>query len=1047
MAKNVDLSSLSPSQRREEIIRLAEEGLLSPAHITRLAAQGDEMSLLLAKERLERYEYQGFEYYMALYELERKSEIPRRIYILKKMMETSYDRKYMLELAGLYCALGSEAGDNLSEMEKAGKMAKRTCIRLQDYFKDGREVEEAQKLLELLNQGKLKEAAEGYASYAAPRSTAPVKTEKPRTEPVKVSVPVSEKTVPQPKPQPIAPKPEPAAARPQTIVPPKRQEPEKAPVPKPVEDAFKGLIGMGDLKTRLSEIYWTIEAQKAREKKLRISANPIECNFVLMGNPGTGKSTVARRMARLLFEMGVRRENKLIEVDRKKLVGEHIGETAPRTEAYLEKAMGGVLFVDEAYSLYRKDIKNDFGQEAIESIMKYMEDHRDDLTVIFAGYQGQMEEMFRESNPGLRSRFQYKIILPDYTDQELLQIAYGFAREKGLTLDKGAEEAFLRQVERRRLGDTFGNARDVRDIMDKAISAQAVRLFALGRSSDSELIRLDGRDFESTDWGKESLEDLLTKMDRLVGLKKAKEQVRALVQSVQVQQRLQNEGQKINVIPDLNTAFLGNPGTGKTTVAKLLGRICRSLGVLKRGELFVEARREDLVGNAGMSASAATKKKVQEAMGGVLFIDEAYSICLGKDDRAGQEAIACLIAEMENHRKDLMVILAGYTKEMEALFSVNPGLKSRVPNRIEFEDYTKDQLMDIFEEFLSKEHLTLEAGWRKALEPVLSARIAQLGGEKFGNARGVRNLVNEAKQHWVDRGAVGTQITLADLVWETGDRESVEQLLEQLNALEGLESVKEQVRGMILSIQARKRDQAFGIKRGGFHSLHTIFVGNPGTGKTTVAEILGKLYTALGVLPGGPVETRTRDNLVAGYQGQTAINVKKAVEEAMGGVLFIDEAYALCRDDHDSFGQEAVDTLVPALEEYGDSLMVILAGYPDDMERFLSKNAGLKSRFPTTLTFEDYSTDQLLHIFQMLVEKEGFSLREGWQEVVAPQFEAVRIRQGKDFGNAREARNMASNAIRHRDIRTAELELSAEELGWIELVDMENIEPLNSEKD
>lgn len=1039
MAKNVDLSSLSPSQRREEIIRLTEEGLMTAAHIVRLAAQGDETSLLLVKERLERYEYRGFEYYMALYELERKSELFRRISILEDMIKTSYDRKYVLELAGLYCALAVASEGDDPEVEKATRMARRTCIRLQNFFKDGREVEDAKKLLEALDQGKLKEAAEAYSSYAAPRPAAPARTEPPKAEPVKVSMPVPEKA-----------KPQPAPPRPKTMEAPKLRKPETAQVPEVVKTALRGLIGMEDLKQQLSKIYWTITLQKEREKKLNIPAEPVDCNFILLGNPGTGKTTVARRMAQLLFRMGVRREDKLVEVNRTKLVSKYIGETARETMEQLEAALGGVLFVDEAYTLYKKATPNDFGQEALETIMKYMEDHRNDLTVIFAGYQSQMDEMFREGNPGLASRFQYRITLPDYTDRELLQIAYGIAKAKGLTFDAGAEDAFLRQVERQRLGKNFGNARTVRTIMEEAVKAQAVRLLGLTagrRLSNSELIRLDALDFESADVGKESLTDLLSEMDGLIGLEKAKEQIRTLVQSVQTQQRLQNEGKKTDVIPALNTAFLGNPGTGKTTMARLLGRICRSLGVLKRGELFVEAKREDLIGNAMMSAPDATKKKIQEAMGGVLFIDEAYSICSGKDDRAGQQAITCLIAEMENHRKDIMVILAGYTREMEELFSVNPGFKSRVPNRIEFADYTKDQLMDIFEKLLKEDHLTLEPGWRKALEPVLATRLAQQGAEKFGNARGARNLVNEAKQHWVDRGAEGTQITLADLVWETGDQESVAQLLEQLNGLEGLDSVKRQVQELIHSIQARKRDQAAGIKRSGFHSLHTVFVGNPGTGKTTVAEILGKLYTALGVLPGGPVKTCTRDNLVAGYQGQTAIQVKKAVEEAMGGILFIDEAYALCRDEHDTFGQEAVDTLVPALENHRDGLMVILAGYPDDMDRFLSKNPGLKSRFPTTLTFEDYSTDQLLHIFRMIVEKEGFSLAEGWQEVVAPQFEVVRTWQGKNFGNAREARNMADKAIRHRDVRTAELDPDAEGLCRIELSDLSDLAPSAPEED
>lgn len=1036
MASNIDLSALTPSQRRDEIVHLVESRLLTAGHITRLAAQRDEISLLLIKERYERYGQLGFEYYMARYELERKSELSVRISLLEEMMKTSFDQSYLLELAGLYCALADALQKTDSaQARRAATKAKRTCIRLRDYYKDGRVVEESRKLLALLDAGEVAKGAKAYSDYAAPVPTAAAKAGPKHTEAVKVAV-TQKKEQPEPAPAQVKPAPK------KTTLPaaPKLREAKEVEIPPAVEKAFRGLIGMKDIKNAVSKIYWSIYAQRQREKKCGVASAPVECNFLLLGNPGTGKTEVARRMGKLLYELGVRKENKVIEVSREKLIDTYIGGTEEKTKEYLAKAEGGVLFVDEAYTLYKKDSPRDFGAEALNAIMKHMEDHRDNLTVVFAGYQTEMDEMLREANPGLASRFQYRIILPDYTDQELLQIAYGFTREKGLILDQKAEAAFLRQVERQRVGDKFGNARTVRSIIDKAVGAQAARIGPRGDSvSEFELRNLTAQDFESTDTGKENLEELLAQLDRMVGLKKAKEQVRALVKAAQAQQQLQDEGREISVIPDLNTAFLGNPGTGKTTMAKLLGRICRSLGILKRGEIFVEAKREDLVGDGQTSAAEATKKKLQEAMGGILFIDEAYSLYSGEGDKAGKEAIACLIAEMENHRKDLMVIVAGYTKEMDEFFSVNTGFRSRVSNRIEFEDYTTDQLMDIFQDFLKADQFTLEEGWREKLEPVLASRIAQQGMAKFGNARGVRNLANEARQHWVDRGAVGTQITLEDLTWETVDHESAEQLLEKLNELEGLESVKRQVRRIISTIQSYERDRARGIKRKELGSQHMIFSGNPGTGKTTVAELIGRLYTALGVLPGGPVKTCTRKDLVAEYQGQTDKKVQKAIEEAMGGVLFIDEAYALCRDTHDTFGLEAIDTLVPALETYRSSLMVILAGYPDKMEEFLSRNPGLKSRFPHVLTFEDYNTDQLLHIFQRMVEKEGFVLAEGWQGVVAPQFDIFRAQSGDNFGNARDARNAADKAISQRDERTVGLELDDEALRRIELCDLQEL--------
>ncbi|MDO4492093.1 MAG: AAA family ATPase [Lachnospiraceae bacterium] len=265
--------------------------------------------------------------------------------------------------------------------------------------------------------------------------------------------------------------------------------------------------------------------------------------------------------------------------------------------------------------------------------------------------------------------------------------------------------------------------------------------------------------------------------------------------------------------------------------------------------------------------------------------------------------------------------------------------------------------------------------------------------------------------------------------------ESLEELMKQLNDLIGLNSVKTEVTSLINLLKIKKIREERGMKTADV-SKHLVFLGNPGTGKTTVARLLSKIYKQLGALENGQLVEVDRAGLVAGYVGQTALKTKEKIDEAMGGILFIDEAYTLAKGGND-FGQEAIDTILKSMEDHRDSFVVIVAGYPEPMERFLESNPGLKSRFNKVILFEDYSEEELFLIFECSCRKCGMHLTEEAKIALKEYIDSLCMRKPDNFANGREMRNLFEAAYVKQANRLAMLsELSDDELNEITVDDL-----------
>ena len=525
------------------------------------------------------------------------------------------------------------------------------------------------------------------------------------------------------------------------------------------------LVGLAPIKQRLREQAAWVELQKTRG---RISSATL--HMIFTGNPGTGKTTVARLIGEIFLRMGVLRRGHLVEVRGSELTAEHVGGTAVTTNTIIDRAMDGVLFIDEAYTLVERE-RGGFGKEALDTLLTRLEEARDRLVVIAAGYPEPMRR-FRMANPGLKRRFPEENVLdfPDFSPEELWQILQNMLTSRNIPWKEpmGATLLTLIQGMYRIRDEGFGNAGEMRNLAEALDRRRASRIFSLlttpaavrPSSAASQLppgsnhltqlptraaeIPLELEDLPETyraylPSSIPNLPDLLSELDNLIGIEPIKTEIRSLVERLQIEQIRLGAGILGNVPSPLlqNTLLVGNPGTGKTTVARLLGRCYHSLGLLTKGHIVEVSRAELVAGYVGQTA-LKTMDKIKEALDGVLFIDEAYSLDGGGGD-FGREAVDTLVKAVEDYKHRLIVILAGYPDPMDEFLSLNPGLSSRFPLRLVFPDFSDEELGEILHLTANQAGYTLAEGVLQTAQAALRT-LHELHSETFGNARAVLHL-------------------------------------------------------------------------------------------------------------------------------------------------------------------------------------------------------------------------------------------------------------------------------------------------------------------
>ncbi|PFH58340.1 hypothetical protein XA68_13854 [Ophiocordyceps unilateralis] len=807
-------------------------------------------------------------------------------------------------------------------------------------------------------------------------------------------------------------------------------------------DKLMSMVGLESVKEEFLSVKSTIDTKT--RLGLPLSKERLGC--VLLENPGTGKTTVARHWGSFLTSFGAIPADGFVETTGAALASKGVAAAKAMLEQ-LKGEGGGVVFIDESYCLASGNSGG--GKAVLDYLLAEVEKLQGKISFILAGYSRELEPLFAH-NPGLKSSFPIEMSFEDYTDEELERIVQSQIKRKWegqMRVEGGANGLFVRIVSRRigrgRGRRGFGNARAAENALAMMEKRQAERLRLqrrAGRSPDDFVLTKEdmiGPDPTTT----LSKCQAWKKLRAMIGLDKVKEELKVLMDTLTTNYQRELAEEPL-VEFSLNRVFLGSPGTGKTTVAKLYGRILADLGYLSNGEVVVKTA-ADFIGSTLGHSEALTKGILAATTGKMLVIDEAYGLYGGgggegastTSDPFRAAVVDTIVAQVQNvPGEDRCVILLGYAEKMEPFFqNVNPGLARRfqMDSPVVFEDFNNEQLSRMVQlKLKASGFVATVRGKRAALEVLARER----NRPNFGNGGAVDNLLTKAKAGYQKRYSAGKALkNLVDAVDFDQDFDEAEGTTTDVSLLfeddvgrEKLISMLQELQRQVKTIRSLEMNPAEEIP------FSFLFRGPSGTGKTTTARKIGQVYYDMGILTGTTVVKCSASDLIGQFVGQTGPKVRKMLDRALGHVLFIDEAYRL--KEGGAFAQEAVDELVGGMTKarYQGKMIIILAGYAQDINELLSVNRGMSSRFPQTVDFEPLGARQCVDLLARALGKRRAELQSKGKKVdiacvetPSDEFQATMVKTFQSlsavegWGNARDVLQVGEKSFGRIDLTAA----------------------------
>ena len=627
------------------------------------------------------------------------------------------------------------------------------------------------------------------------------------------------------------------------------------------------------------------------------------------------------------------------------------------------------------------------------TIEKFYERNKKSVTILCGSKEG-LEPILKKYNNSLKNVFKH-VLDVEYLDCELIKKKVYSKLKRTLNITQAGKEKLSEYIDKKYKKGMVDEASFINEICEDIIYNKFKDFVKDDNLNSKDLPQIEQNN---------KLEQNLKKLDELVGITEVKYRVKEIMKYIEYQKKI-GESQTVN----LNMIFKGDAGTGKTTVAKLLAELLYDMGAIKTNKV-VEVAGKDLIGEHLGQTAPKTQKIIDSAIDGVLFIDEAQTIMTSKGSADyPSECIATLCNNIDMYKDRLVIIFAGYTKEMNNFKTKNQGLASRIGFEIEFESFTLDELTDIFKLKLEQKEFELEDGAIDKVRNIIQkAKIAK----NFGNARYIDTLFEKVVlTHAMEATDENLKLITNDDIIRMektilSKERTVDDVLKDLNSLIGLQDIKNIIDGFVSVLEFNKK-----VDHQNDFNLHMIFKGNAGTGKTTVARLIADIYYSLGYIKKNKVTEVQSQDLIGEWLGQTGPKTQAVIDSAIDGVLFIDEAYSLMehKGSSASYTAECIATLLKAMEDYKGRLIVIFAGYTEEMIQFRDLNPGLKSRIGFELTFSDYSVDELVKIFEKKIKDYKFNLdKDAIPKVRAILEEAKKV---ENFGNGRFVDNMIQKII------------------------------------
>ncbi|MGE0552113.1 MAG: AAA family ATPase [Gemmatimonadales bacterium] len=726
-------------------------------------------------------------------------------------------------------------------------------------------------------------------------------------------------------------------------------------------DPFAELVGIGDLGH-------TIRDQLTDALVVRQQGHAARSHRLVLGSPGAGTTRLARAIADCAEQVGLAKRGATVVTARE--------IRSEKPEDLLSSAAGGTLIVDQAHRLLPAPDVPSGGEQALFDLLDALANRGDgtDPLLVVTGVPGPFAPFLR-GDSALPRHFGEVIRLDDWSAETLAEVCRARLGQLGWTLDEAVDDRLAARarylVNSVDLPRRHGHAAE--ELVQQTTQAARARLAEAGLSEQA----LAPEDIGGPVDEPISLDELLAQLDALKGIDPVREQLKQIIRASQ--ERKARDPKR--PVLDGHMLLMGNAGTGKTTIAKLLPKLLCRAGILPTERMVEYANPASLQSGYVGQTSGRVNEAIDKARGGVLFLDEAHQMADSGGHNFQREILNTLLPRLENERGQFLCVLGGYTRNLPDVLALDQGMPSRFPEhyRVLLADYDADTLAAIFLAMAADAGKTMTPGAEHKMRKLMRL-LRRWALPAFANARGAREFLSACVANQVARTAADpssnqNQLIEADILLpRAATAKAPEAALAEaeakLGALVGqprLSEVITRLRGNLLLWRAELEegaDRAPPLE-------HILLQGSPGTGKTTVARIMGSLLYGLGMLPRPHVEEVRGTELIKGIQGAAAQAVRDLVERAIGGVLFLDEVSGLLGQPQ---GVDVARELLPHLVDAKGRFVMIVAGYPHVIDGFLALDDGLARRFGTVLELQDYSAEDVHSITRQVVAQAGLTL-------------------------------------------------------------------------